>query len=275
MKSGDISSTGAGTWADLLWEKTFDAVPDLISILDLNHRIIRINKTQADTLGIDRDDAVGRPCYELVHKTDEPPSFCPHLRLIRDGQPHSAEVHVNWLCCDLAVSVSPLTDDSGNLAGCVHVARDMTSWKIIQDGLARESQVNAALAELAHKLIMSGSIEELSALVLKKAQNLTTSRYGYVGHIDPESGHLVSSTLTREIWPECRVAGKDVIFDHFTGLWGWVLENRLPLMTNDSSSDPRSSGLPKGHVPVDKFLSVPGLDRRHPGGADFTGQSPA
>ena len=38
------------------WERTFDAVPDLISIVDLNHVIIRANKAMADGCGLTQDE---------------------------------------------------------------------------------------------------------------------------------------------------------------------------------------------------------------------------
>ena len=57
------------------WENTFDAVPDLIAILDTNYRIIRANKAMANKLGVTPEEAVGFTCYEVVHGLNEPPSF--------------------------------------------------------------------------------------------------------------------------------------------------------------------------------------------------------
>jgi diguanylate cyclase (GGDEF)-like protein len=94
---------------------------------------------------------------------------------------------------------------------------------------------------------------------LEYAKNLTNSIFGFVGYIDPETGYFVSPTLTRDIWDECRVKDKDIVFKKFTGLWGWVLDNKKPLLTNTPASDPRSSGIPSGHVSIDRFLSVPAL----------------
>ncbi len=43
------------------WEKTFDAVPDLIMILDLNHRIVRANRAMAARLATMSEDRLERP----------------------------------------------------------------------------------------------------------------------------------------------------------------------------------------------------------------------
>ncbi len=65
--------------------------------------------------------------------------------------------------------------------------------------------------------------------------------------------------MTRDIWDKCRVPDKSIVFEKFSGLWGWVLENREPLLTNTPADDPRSLGTPQGHIPIHRFLSVPAL----------------
>ncbi|OQX26651.1 MAG: hypothetical protein BWK80_09355 [Desulfobacteraceae bacterium IS3] len=125
------------------------------------------------------------------------------------------------------------------------------------EALIRELAVNEAVAELSAALISPLSIESISSLVLDKAKYLTLSRYGYTGYIDPSTGWLVSPALSREIWDNCRMTDKDRIFKKFDGLWGWVLSNQSSLMTNSPESDPRSSGLPEGHIAIKRFLSAP------------------
>lgn len=51
------------------WERTFEAVPDLICILDQAHRIVRVNKAVADRLACEPKDLVGRHCYEVDRKS--------------------------------------------------------------------------------------------------------------------------------------------------------------------------------------------------------------
>jgi PAS domain-containing protein len=36
--------------ARIEWERTFDALPDLIAIIDQKHRILRVNKSMAERL---------------------------------------------------------------------------------------------------------------------------------------------------------------------------------------------------------------------------------
>ncbi len=128
-----------------------------------------------------------------------------------------------------------------------------------QAALKWEVSVNAALAELAGTLISPAPIDEISVMVLKDAKQLTGSAVGYVGYIDPETGHLVCPTMTQTVWDQCRISEKSHIFTEFSGLWGWVLTHRQPLMTNAPAETPGSSGTPPGHLEIHRFLSVPVL----------------
>jgi PAS domain S-box-containing protein len=136
---------------------------------------------------------------------------------------------------------------------------NITERKKIEEAITWESSVNAAMTDLSRALITLVSIEDMSVLVLENAKRLTDSKFGYVGYIDPDTASLVCPTLTRDIWDKCRVPDKNIVFEKFSGLFGWVLENREPLLTNTPADDPRSSGTPQGHIPIHRFLSVPAL----------------
>ncbi|MDM8551369.1 response regulator, partial [Desulfobacterales bacterium HSG2] len=119
------------------WEQTFDTVPDLIAILDKNHRIMRVNKAMSDCLGILPEMCIGRTCYAGVHGTDHPPSFCPHLQLLKDGREHTSEVYEENLGGHFIVTASPLFDEDGEVTGCVHVARNINERKEAEEKLRR------------------------------------------------------------------------------------------------------------------------------------------
>ena len=111
------------------WERTFDAVPDLIAIIDTDFRIVQANKAMADRLGSTPAECAGQVCYAAIHKTGAPPSFCPHAQTLTDCHEHMTEVSEEALGGDFIVSTSPIYDSAGQLMGSVHVARDITKRK--------------------------------------------------------------------------------------------------------------------------------------------------
>ena len=167
------------------WERTFDAVPDLIALIDLNHKIIRVNRTMAEKLCLRPEQAVGLHCYEVIHCTDAPPDICPHLKLIRDGNEHTSEVHEDRLGGDFLVSVSPLRNADGIMIGSVHVARDITERRVLEQEMASHNRellsVNEALEQVNKKLNILSSVtrhdilNKITALLvyLELSQELT------------------------------------------------------------------------------------------------------
>ncbi len=152
----------------------------------------------------------------------------------------------------------PTTFDDGGL-GVTIIIENITEQKRAEEALAWEADVNASMAELAHALLKVTPLEDIASLVLEDAKRLTDSPFGYVGYIDPQTGYHIAITLTKDIWEDCQVPGKDIVFKEFRGLWGWVLEHRQALLTNNPTDDPRSSGVPPGHIPIQRFLAVPAL----------------
>jgi signal transduction histidine kinase len=119
------------------WERTFDAVPDLICIIDEHHRIVRANRAMAARLALAPRQCVGKLCYETVHGTTCPPETCPHRLSLADGHEHMAQFHDDRLGGDFLVTTTPLEDKAGCRIGSVHVARDITRQRRDAEALRR------------------------------------------------------------------------------------------------------------------------------------------
>jgi len=146
-KSLDVGTAEEAFQAQEVWMRTFDAVPDLIALLDREHTVRRVNRALAERLGLRPEEAVGRTCYQVVHGLDAPPPFCPHAELLRDGQEHTAEVYEERLGGWFLVTATPLRGAAGNLIGAVHLARDITALKRAEEALReREALYRRAIA---------------------------------------------------------------------------------------------------------------------------------
>ena len=116
-----------------------------------------------------------------------------------------------------------------------------------------EMKVNTAIAELSRTLLSRASIKEISSLVLTHAQGLTNSKSGFVGYIDSKSGYLIVPAFFGDVWDTSQIRNKSFVFKEITGLSGWVLTNKKPVLSNRAPEDPCSNGTPSVHLPMERF----------------------
>lgn len=233
------------------WERTFEAVPDLVFILDDAHRIVRANKAVADRLACAPADLVGRHCYEVIHGAEAPVKSCPHVQLLADGKEHWAEVYEERLSGYFSICVTPLRNADGEPTGAVHVAHDITQRKAAEEAL-RRSEHELAIRNKIAQIFLTLSDEEMYSEVLHVVLEAMDSKHGTFGYIN-DDGAFVCPSMTRDIWDQCRMAEKDYVFsrESWGGIWGKAMTEKRTLCSNGPFT------VPEGHIPVVRALDVP------------------
>ncbi|AGF76722.1 PAS domain S-box [Desulfocapsa sulfexigens DSM 10523] len=125
------------------WESTFDAMGDIITIQDKEMRILKGNKTFYDTFEGNPDTLNGRYCYEVFRGRSQPCPNCPELSTPAGKHIHSGEIFHKTLDKIFHVSSYPIQNGTGELDRLVHIARDITEQKRIQEDLFQSHKMEA------------------------------------------------------------------------------------------------------------------------------------
>lgn len=155
--------------------------------------------------------------------------------------------------------------DHGGMKGAVVAHIDITERKMAEEALEYEFAVDAALSELYKPLISADSSMELIAdTILRQGKFLTGSEHGYVSAIDPDTGDNCIHTFTQMDESQCDINAEHPQYCFrkkkdglYKGLWGHTLNTREGFYTNAPQDHPAFHRLPKSHLPIRRFLSVP------------------
>lgn len=234
-----------------------------------SHRVLLANRTarqlhagdattcHALTHGRDTPcDTLDHPCpVEIIRKTSRP-AVVEHIHRDELGRQTHIEIHA-----------FPVFDGAGKVTQIIEYCVDVTEHRRMMQEHQWDLAVNRALAELADALVdPSFTIEEIADIVLAQARQLTGSEHGYVSSIDPETGDMTSHTLTHMMGDQCRISAdkKSIVFHPrpdgtFGTLFGHAINTGQGFYTNQPGRHPAATGLPKGHIPIHNFLTVPAL----------------
>lgn len=147
--------------ADL--EALFEAIPDLIMVVDPHFTILHGNSTMARWLKFRHPKAfLGKKCYQVFYGRQRVCRGCPVLKVLRTGQPDFLE-KVTAYGRVVSVATSPVLDSRGKIIKIIQVARDITSRyqaerqaqkeKAYLDSLYESAQEAVVITDLKGKVI--------------------------------------------------------------------------------------------------------------------------
>ncbi|MBU1087351.1 MAG: PAS domain S-box protein, partial [Candidatus Omnitrophica bacterium] len=114
------------------WRVTFDSIGYGLSLLDLEGKIVRCNKSQSNFVNKPYAEIIGQDCHELIHD-NEAEGLCPIYNTLKTKQRSILVIQKmdKWL----SLSVDPLLNEENELIGLVHSVVDLTDQKIIEQKL--------------------------------------------------------------------------------------------------------------------------------------------
>ena len=114
-------------------ETILNGINDQMMVIDLDYRIVEVNRALLEMVGMRREEVVGKHCYEVSHHLHEPCSTpdhpCPlkdavatgkaasttHIHFTKDGREH----YIHVVC-------HPICDENGKVFRVIDLSRDIT-----------------------------------------------------------------------------------------------------------------------------------------------------
>ncbi|OGW23849.1 MAG: hypothetical protein A2X59_06180 [Nitrospirae bacterium GWC2_42_7] len=110
----------------------FNTSVDGMCVIDKDFNVLRINETFNTLLGISKDEAAGKKCYEIFYGSECNTQKCP-LKLILGGETRvefeSEKTHIKGAGIPCYVTATPFRAAEGELIGIVENFRDISDRK--------------------------------------------------------------------------------------------------------------------------------------------------
>ncbi len=155
----------------------------------------------------------------------------------------------------------PLMDEIGQVNAVGGISTDITEIKQTENALRLNEARLEALLTLFQ--MTDAHMDDVADFALEEAVRFTKSRIGYLAFTSDDESLLTMHSWSRASMQICGVKDKCVKYKlEETGLWGEAVRQRKPVITNDYPNAPPElkKGLPQGHIPLTRHMSVPVLD---------------
>jgi two-component system NtrC family sensor kinase len=150
------------------WERTFDAITDMVWIEDGKRRVIRGNRALLQKTGLAAAEIAGRGCEEVLGRLGiaGTTGLC---EATRAGRCPSSREFRSAAGSDFQFWAYPLVDEGGKLYAIVHYLKDVTGQKRMEQQLLRAERLaslGTLVAGIAHEInnplgIIAGYAEAL------------------------------------------------------------------------------------------------------------------
>ena len=177
------------------WEQIFDAMPDLIFVINNQFQILYANRSATEQLGVSSSELLYTPCYKWMHGTDGPPKFCPQCKTLEDHDTHMLEALAERLGKNFWVTTSPVFNEHGEYIASVHTARDI-SERLQKEEQLRHASVHDALTGIFNRAWFETELNRIANGRVAPVSVIVADLNGLKGVNDSE-GHAAGDELLR------------------------------------------------------------------------------
>ena len=240
------------------------AIPDLIWLKDFNGVYLNCNPMFERLYAAKEADIVGKTDYDFVDK-ELADFFREHDKNVMTA--NKPIINEEWLsfAADgyhglFETIKTPMYDTNGELIGVLGVARDITARHYL------ESQTKLINERSQHLLKLESFSEQMSEKEFMQhgqelAENLTGSQIAFIHFVNEDEETIELVTWSRRtIEHYCHAAFDSHYPVSQAGIWADALRKRQAVVFNDYATYPHKRGLPEGHSPLHRLISVPVIE---------------
>ncbi len=238
-------------------ERVFSLSLDPICIAGFDGYFKDLNSAWSDILGWSREELLSIPWLSFVHPDDAEEALASARKLMQ-GQ-MLRDFRNRYVCKDGRIrwlEWNALPDEG---EGQIYaVARDVTDQIAAQERIRLNEERLDSLLKLSQ---MSGvSDEKIRAFALEEIVRLTRSKAGYLHLFNEDNGALELVSWSEGVLKACRAEPRRHYPLAQAGVWADSVRLRRPVVHNDFENLASRKGLPEGHFPIKRHMSVPVLD---------------
>jgi PAS domain S-box-containing protein len=260
---------------------------DAILSKDLNGIITSWNEGGRRIFGYTAAEALGKPVSMLapVERMDEMRNILDRVRRGERVEPYdTVRRRKDGQAIHLSITVSPIRNSAGEIAGASEIARDISGRKRAEEERARllaaerEARKTAEILNRVAPMVAAElDLEKLVQAVTDMATEMVGAEFGSFFHnVVNEKGE---SYMLYTLSGVSREAFAGFPMPRNTEVFAPTFRGEGVVRSDDITKDPRYGknpphyGMPKGHLPVRSYLAVPVVSRGEVLGGLFFGHS--
>ncbi len=235
---------------------------DMIIAVNNKRKITEFNRAAEETFGYSRDEIIGKHVNILYANPRE--GLRVHKQTVLNGR-HVKEIRnrrKNGEIFPTLLSASVILDTNGNQIGVMGVSRDITEKKKKENQIVNQTALLEAINKVFLEALTCETEEELGKSCLSIAENLTKSKFGLLGEVNP-AGLFDTIAISNPGWDVCEMAVNDARENlksmPIRGIDRSTIRDGESRIVNEVefATHPDRIGTPEGHPKLTSFLGVP------------------
>jgi PAS domain S-box-containing protein len=150
-------------------------------------------------------------------------------------------------------------DEDGRPLRSVGTVQDITERRRAERLLDREAERAGVLLDL-YQMAQHLTDKELYDYALDQAVRLTDSEIGFFHRVSEDQESIILTTWNRAALERCSASSETHYPVTDAGNWVDCLRLGQPIIYNDFGRSPHQKGLPEGHSPLHRFMSIPVIE---------------